>query len=139
MDLDWLDSLEFEDVPAPIDPCQVPRVSVTRQRIVAMNPAFIKQVDENRRFKIQLSKDGRCLLLHPCNEGTNCFEFKEKKDHRATVAHSKLPQMLMDRGIQLPASYIMEWCPERNVWVGNSDDLPKPPPASPLPPRKKRR
>ena len=43
-----------------------------------------------------------------------------------SVRHEKLLQYLLDKGIQLPAVYEMEWLEDQKAWVGCCKDLPEP-------------
>jgi len=126
MDLAWLDSLEFESIPAPVHYYETPRLSVNEKGQMTMNPVFLRKIGETRRFYGAVSKDGRCLTLRPDREGQICFSPKGVRQNSAFAA------LLDRRGIRFPAVYSMEWVPERELWAGCSNDLPRPPQAKTL-------
>lgn len=129
LDLAWLDSLEFDAIPAPEHYYDLPRLSVRNDGQMRMNPGFLRKLGEARRFCGMVSRDGRCLALRPDGEGQIAFTPKGVCRNHALAAR------LCERGIELPAVYSMEWLPERELWAGCSGDLPAPPPAGALLPR----
>ncbi len=133
MDLNWLDSLEFEAIPAPVHYYNIPRVVVSEKGLMTMNPAFQRLAGEARSFYGELSKDGVCLLLHPNERGSLQFTAKGVRSNR------KLSDRLRALGIQFPAVYTLEWLDERKMWVGCSNDLPSPPKIEELLPKRSKR
>ncbi len=121
MDLNWLDSLEFEAIPAPVYYYDIPKLIVNENGRVTMNQAFLREVGQTRCFYGELSTDGRCLRLRPDEEGQMRFSPKGARKNQA------FSDRLKKLGIRLPAVYPLEWLSEREVWVGCSNDLPKPP------------
>ena len=131
MDLAWLDSLKFEPIPAPVRYYDTPRLSINEKGQMAMNPVFLREAGENLCFYGGVSEDGRCITLRPSKEGQTCFTAKGAKKNE------KFSRLLGRRGIKFPVTYSMEWVPERELWFGCSGDLPKPPQAKTLLPKRR--
>ncbi len=122
MDIKWLDSLTFEPIPAPTHYYDIPRLTVNEKGHMTMNSACLRQVGKTRCFSGEISTDGRCLKLQPDESGELHFS-----PASGVCLHRDFSSHLKERGIQLPAIYTLEWLPERDLWVGTSNDLPKPP------------
>lgn len=133
MDMNWLDSLEFEAVPTPTHYYDIPRLTVSEKGQMTMNPAFLRMAGQTRCFHGEVSKDGRCLLLRPDAGGQLRFSPKGVRANRAFF------NRLRELGIEAPTVYSLEWLPERELWAGCSSDLPKPPAGMKLLPNKPRR
>lgn len=133
MDLKWLDSLEFEAIPAPRHYYDIPRLTVSGKGQMTMNPAFLRRAGEARCFYGEVSRDGRCLTLRPDEGGQLRFSPMGVRMNR------DLSELLSGRGIRLPASYTLEWVEERSLWAGCSADLPEPPQVEELLPKSRGR
>lgn len=131
MDLAWLDSLTFELIPPPLPCSEVPKLSVNKKGQMSMNTAFRQKVGDRRRFHGEVSKDGRCLTLRPDEKGQLSFTAKGVRQN------NRFADLLRERQIKIPAVYSMEWVPERELWVGRSNDLSSPPPVSTLLPKRR--
>lgn len=131
MDLAWLDSLEFEAIPTPVNYAETPRLSVNKKGQMSMNAAFLRAVGNDRRFYGEVSKEGHCLTLRPDGEGQICFTPKGVR------LNGRLAELLRARQVKIPAVYSMEWIPERGLWAGRSGDLSDPPPVSTLLPKRR--
>ncbi|BDF71235.1 hypothetical protein CE91St41_15380 [Oscillospiraceae bacterium] len=126
IDVTSLDFSSFDEVPESVRFYDHPKLSMTAQGVLSMNTALQTQAGKQRRFRIRFSKDGRYILLCSDAEGNICFSEK------GVVTHRPMKELLLERGIQLPVSYRLEWCGGQNGWVGCSGDLPSPPPAGQL-------
>lgn len=131
MDLAWLDSLEFEAIPTPMNYAETPRLSVNKKGQMSMNAAFLRAVGDERRFYCEVSKDGRCLTFRPDGDGQICFTPKGVR------LYGRFADLLRQRQIRFPVIYSMEWLPERALWAGYSNDLSSPPPSNALLPKRR--
>jgi hypothetical protein len=121
MDLTWLDSLTFAPIPAPVKYYDLPKLTVSTNGLLTMNSSFQRLAGETRRFHGEISGDGRCLVLRPGADGPSAFSPK------GVLTHRWFQGLLEQKQIKFPATYIMEWIPEREIWVGCSRDLSAPP------------
>lgn len=133
MDLNWLDSLEFEAIPAPVYYYDIPRIAVNAKGQMTMNPAFQRLAGETRCFYGEMSKNGICLLLYPDEGGQLRFSPKGVRMNQA------FSERLKELGIQLPAVYTFEWLDKRKAWGGYCRDLPEPPKTKTLLPKGSRK
>lgn len=133
MDVQMLDFAQFEEVPSPVKYYDIPRLSVTSQGVLTMNGVLREMTGEELCFQLLLYKDGRYVMLRPDSKGNIRFS------PRGVVTHRQMKELLLQRKIQLPACYLLEWCEEKRAWIGCSDDLPEPPSVKELLPSKGKR
>lgn len=112
---------DFLDVPAPQFRRTVFRLAISVHDQLAMNDAFRKQFSQLGEFRLRLSPDGYTLLLNEDDPGNLTFT---EKGVRTT---HPLGDMLRERQVSLPASYVMSWSEDWSCWLGQYEGLRKPP------------
>lgn len=112
---------EFIDVPEPRSHTQVLRLSMSKYDALSQNEALKKTWGETRAFRLRLSPDGRTLALDP--EGASNMTFS-----RAGVrTHHPLGDMLRQRGLKPPLTFLVAWSEEQRCWMARYDGLNPPP------------
>ena len=112
----------MEDIPPRPRFYDTPRVLVTEKGLFSMNKALRKRVGERREFHVRISADGRFLAL--CEQGEPNVRFSPQCAH---TYHLPLARLLEEKGIGLPAAYVVEWDTEHSAWVGCCSEIAPPP------------
>ena len=122
----------FEDVPPPKSNAAVCRLTLTAEDRLSQNDSFHRALQGAAAFHLQISPDGRFLRLDP--NGPNDLTFT----NAGVRTHHPLGEMLRQKGLEPPLSYLMCWREDLDCWVGQYDGLTAPTPV-PKPQSRKRR
>lgn len=128
MNLSQPDLSLLQDIPPCLRYYDIPRVSITATGLFSMNTALRRQAGDQRKFRVKISPDGRCLALYLCEPHNVRFS-----DKGGYVFHHGLLQLLREKGFMPPVVYDLEWNPDEQAWIGLCRELPAPPDLSSLP------
>ena len=117
-----IDFSTFLDFPTACSVRNVPYAKILEDGRVSLYGDLRKCIaNQQRQYRAKISSDGRCIALY--TELPPNIRFHADG---MSVRHEKLLQYLLDKGIQLPAVYEMEWLEDQKAWVGCCKDLPAP-------------
>ncbi len=122
----------FEDVPSPAARSTACRLTLSLEDRLSQNEAFRRALQGTNAFRLQISPDGRLLRLDP--KGPHNLVFTPA----GVRTHHPLGEMLRQKGLEMPLSYLMRWREDLDCWVGQYDGLATPAPI-PKPRSRKRR
>ena len=112
----------FEDVPSPKSHNTVCRLTLAAEDRLSQNEAFHRALQGTTAFRLQVSSDGRFLRLDPngpCNLTVT---------NAGVRTHHPFGDLLRQKGLEPPLSYLMCWREDLDCWVGQYDGLTAPTP-----------
>lgn len=127
-----LDFSRFHDVPAPVRYYDQRKLTVSTNGVLSLNRPFLQELGAVRSFQMQLSEDGRYILLRAEDAGRICFSEK------GILTHPYVRDAVASFGFSLPVRYVFDWCEDQSAWVGCCEELPPLPPINELMPVKRR-
>ena len=127
------DLSSFLDVPEPRAREKLPCLSLSKDDRLSQNRALRQALCGVSTFRLRLSPDGRALTLAPEEGGNLTFTAAGVRTHHP------LGELLRKKGLELPATFRMEWLEERRCWVGQYEGLAAPPPLAERPQPERRR
>ena len=115
-----LDFSEFEVLKRPDTRITEMLVRVKEDGRIAINDVLLKQI-KNLKLRLLISPDRRTLVLDENGEANYPFP------KSGVVTDPELAQSVANRGISLPAKYVVSWHGASRVWVGQLKEEPQVP------------
>lgn len=112
----------FEDVPSPKSHNTVCRLTLAAEDRLSQNEAFHRALQGTTAFRLQVSSDGRFLRLDPNGPCNLTFT------NAGVRTHHPFGDLLRQKGLEPPLSYLMCWREDLDCWVGQYDGLTAPTP-----------
>ena len=106
---------DFEPVLSPVDKRRVMAINISTSGHLAMNERFCAEL-KNRVFDFRISKDKKMILLKEDTSGNYTFP----KSGR--IKDEDFVRSLSAAGLYVPCRYIMKYCEEMEMWVGEYND-----------------
>ena len=106
---------DFEPVLSPVDKRRAMAINISTSGHLAMNERFCAEL-KNRCFDFRASKDKKMIMLKEDNSGHYTFP----KSGR--IKDEEFVRSLSAAGLYVPCRYIMKYCEEMEMWVGEYND-----------------